>query len=268
MVTVEILTIGNEILLGLIEDTNSSYLCRVVRGMGGRVRHIAVVRDELDAIAEDLKRSLERGAEFIFTCGGLGPTDDDLTLAGVAKATSRNLEPSAAALEFVERRYREFATKGYVSSAEMSESRLKMALLPQGARPLENPVGASPAAVLEVSNAHIVSLPGVPAELKAIVEGPLQGLLAQVFGRGCYRELEVTVDCGDESELAPALRQVAQLHREVYFKSRASRFGPDVRFRIVISASASSAEEADRMVASAATDLTRTLGDAGIQKRE
>ena len=268
MVNVEILTIGNEILLGIIEDTNSNYLCRVIRGMGGRVRRITVLRDEIDAIVGEVKASLERGAALIFTCGGLGPTDDDLTLTGIAQATARKLEINASAQEFVERRYRDLASQGYVSSAEMSEARLKMARLPEGARAVENPVGAAPAVVVEVNDTRIVSLPGVPAELKAIVEGPLQDLLAQVFGRGSYRERVITVGCGDESELAPALRRVAFLHPEVYIKSRASRFGPDVWLRIVISASAASAEEAGLMIASAASDLTRTLGDAAIQEQE
>lgn len=265
MVTVEIVTIGNEILLGLVEDTNSNYLCSVVRGMAGRVRHIAVVRDEIDAIGASIKASMERGAELIFTCGGLGPTDDDLTLASIAKATGREVHINAAAQGFVERRYQELAAQGYVASAELSEPRLKMARLPEGGRPIENPVGAAPGVVVEVNNTRIVSLPGVPAELKAIVEGPLQSLLAEVFGRGSYREREITVGCGDESVLAPALREVAALHPDVYIKSRASRFGPEVRFRILISSSASSAEEADSMIESAATDLTRALGDAGIR---
>jgi molybdenum cofactor synthesis domain-containing protein len=268
VVNVEILTIGNEILLGLLEDTNSHYLCRVVRGMGGRVRHIAVLRDEIDAIAAAIKASLDRNAELIFTCGGLGPTDDDLTLAGVALGTTRKLEINALAQEFVEHRYREIASQGYVSTAEMSEARLKMARLPQGAFAVENPVGAAPAVVVEVNNTRIVSLPGVPAELKAIVEGPLQSLLSRIFGRGSYREREMKVACGDESELAPALRRVAFLHPEVYIKSRASHFGPGVRFRIVISASAASADEADRMITTAASDLTRTLEDAGIQEQD
>ena len=268
MVTVEIVTIGNEILLGLVEDTNSNYLCRVVRGMAGRVRHIAVVRDEIDAIDAAIRVSMERGAKLIFTCGGLGPTDDDLTLAGIAKASCRQLEVNAAAQEFVERRYRELALKGSVSSAEMSEPRLKMARLPEGARPIENPVGAAPAVVVEVSETLIVALPGVPAELKSIVEGPLQSLLAEVFGRGSYSEREITVGCGDESELAPALRQVAFLHPDVYIKSRASQFGIDVRFRILISSSAASAEEAGSMIESAASDLMRALGDAGIREHQ
>lgn len=264
VVTVEILTIGNEILLGLIEDTNSNYLCRVVRGMGGSVRHIAVTGDEIDAIADAVKAALRRGAELIFTCGGLGPTDDDLTLAGIAKAVDRKLEVDPTAQALVERRYRDLASRGYVPTPEMSEARLKMARLPVGAAAVENPVGAAPAVVLEIGGARIVSLPGVPAELKAIVDGPLKDLLAGVFGRGSYREREMTVGCGDESELAPMLRRVAALHPDVYIKSRARNFGREVRFRILISASAASAEEADRMIASAVSDLTHTLNDAGI----
>ena len=266
MVNVEILTIGNEILLGLVEDTNSNYLCRVIRGMGGRVRHIAVVRDEIDAVADEILVSCERGADFIFTCGGLGPTDDDLTLSAIAKATELGLVINETAREFVESRYRQLASQGYVSSAEMSEARLKMARLPEGARPVENPVGVAPAVVLESGGARIVALPGVPAELKGIVEGPLQTLLIDVFGRGSYRERQMTVECGDESELAPALRKVASAHPDVYIKSRASHFGSDVKFRILISASGAGAEETENMIEGAAADLTRVLGDAGIKQ--
>jgi len=265
VVTVEIVTIGNEILLGLVPDTNSNYLCRVVRGMAGRVRHISVVRDEIEAIGASIKASLEQGAELIFTCGGLGPTDDDVTLAAIAAATNRKLSINEEARTFVERRYRELAARGHVASAEITEPRLKMARLPEGARPVENPAGAAPGVVLEVNNTRIVSLPGVPAELKAIVEGPLQSLLAEVFGRGSYREQEITVECGDESVLAPALREVARLHPDVYIKSRASQFGPQVRFRILVSSSASSAEEAGRMIDVAISDLTRALVAAGIR---
>lgn len=268
MVTVEIVTVGNEILLGLVEDTNSNYLCRVIRGMAGRVRHIAVVRDEIDAIAGSIRAAMGRGAELIFTCGGLGPTDDDLTLAGIAKATSRKSEVNPAAQAFVQCRYRELAAQGYVTSAELSEPRLKMAKLPEGGFPIDNPVGAAPGVLLKVDGCRIVSLPGVPAELKAMVEGPLQNLFAEVFGRGSYREREITVACGDESELAPALREVAALHPDVYIKSRAARFGPGVRFRILISASASSAKDAAGMIESAESDLTRALGDAGIRDEE
>jgi molybdenum cofactor synthesis domain-containing protein len=268
VVNVEIVTVGNEVLLGLVQDTNSNYLCRVVRGMGGRVRRIVIVRDEIAAISEEVRASLGRRADIIFTCGGLGPTDDDLTLAGVAEAAGRQLEMNAAARLFIERRHKELAGAGYIASAEMTEPRLKMARLPEQSAVIENPVGTAPAITLAVHNSRIVSLPGVPTELKSIVEGPLQALLNEVFGRGSYREREMIVDCGDESVLAPALRRVAAVHTDVYIKSRASHFGRDVMFRILISASARNAEEAEGLVERASADLAREFQGAGIPRRD
>lgn len=266
MVNVEIVTIGNEVLLGMVQDTNSGYLCRVVRGTGGRVRRIAIVRDEIRSIAEEVRASIARQTDLIFTCGGLGPTDDDLTLAAIAEATGRALELNKEARAFIERRYRELAEAGYVASAQLSESRLKMARLPDGGRPVHNPVGAAPALMMQANSTRIISLPGVPAELKAIVEGPLQPLLNEVFGRGSYREREMMVECGDESVLAPALREVAARRKEVYIKSRATHFGRDAVFRISLSASASSPEEADSLIENASEDLIRVFQTAGIHQ--
>jgi nicotinamide-nucleotide amidase len=264
VLNVEIVIIGNEVLLGLVQDTNSNYLCRVVRGIGGRVRHIAVVRDEADAIADEINAALKRHTDLLFTCGGLGPTDDDLTLAAIAQALNLQQAINPAARAFVERRYAELAAQGYVSSAALTEARLKMARLPDGARIIDNPTGAAPAMTLTTSAARLVALPGVPGELKAIVEGPLQSLLNELFGRGSYREREITVECNDESKLAPALRQVVAAHPEVYIKSRASHFGRDVVFRITISASAASAEAADRLLVAARDDLSRAFAQADI----
>jgi molybdenum cofactor synthesis domain-containing protein len=259
------MTIGNEILLGLVQDTNSNYMCRVVRGMGGRVRRITIVRDEVDQIAAELDASLKRGTDFIVTCGGLGPTDDDLTLSAVAEATGRTIALNPLAKDFVERKYRSLAEAGYVATSEMSEARLKMARLPEGSDMIENPIGAAPAVSMKSGNSRIVCLPGVPSELKAIVEGPLQSLLVEVFGLGGYREVEILVECGDESQLAPSLRQVASAHPDVYIKSRASGFGPDVKFRIMFSATARSAEVARFKLQEATNDLMRIFGEAGIR---
>jgi len=239
----------------------------MVRGMGGRVRRIAVLRDDIEAISEDIKASFERGTDLIFTCGGLGPTDDDLTLAAVAKATSTSISLNPIAREFVETRYKELALRGFVANDEMTEPRMKMAHLPEGARPIQNPVGAAPAVIIKTARSSIICLPGVPAELKGLIEGPLKDILAEVFGRGSYRERELIVECGDESELAPALRRVGSLHPDVYLKSRASHFGPDVKFRVLISASGKSDSEAAEMVERAATDLTAALSDAGINQQ-
>lgn len=268
MTFVEIVIVGNEVLLGQVQDTNSSYLSRVVRARRGFVRHIAVVQDQIDSIAVELDASLKRRARLIFTCGGLGPTDDDLTLAGIAAATGQQLQLNKVARDFVEGRYKSLASAGFVTSAEMNDARLKMAMLPTGARAIANPVGSAPAVVLEAGVSSIVALPGVPAELKAIVEGPLQVLLGDVFGPAGYRERELLVDCGDESILAPMLREVAAAHPNVYVKSHASHFGHDVRFRVVVSAAASSDDEAQRLIDTAASEFARALNNVGIEVQE
>src|SRR5262249_48018881 len=100
--------------------------------MGGRVRRITIVRDEVDHISAELGASLARGPDLIVTCGGLGPTDDDLTLAAVAIGTGRQILMDPDARRFVEGKYRALADAGYVSSGEMTDARLKMARIPEG----------------------------------------------------------------------------------------------------------------------------------------
>lgn len=265
MPAVEIVAIGNEILLGVTQDTNSSYLCRIVRGRGGSVRRIVVVGDDIEEIAAEITRSIRRKADLVITCGGLGPTDDDLTLRAVARAAGVEVTLDLVAREFVERRYRTLAELGFVSSPEMTETRLKMARLPEGARMIENPVGTAPGTLLKFGNTRIASLPGVPTELRGIVEGPLETFFDEAFGEGCYRERELRVDCGDESVLATELQKVAARHPEVYIKSRASGFGADVGFRVLLSISAKSRHEADKALNAASRDLTRELEAAGIR---
>ncbi|HKV41641.1 MAG TPA: molybdopterin-binding protein [Blastocatellia bacterium] len=262
VVTAEIIAIGNELLLGQVLDTNSNYLCSAVTRMGGRVNHIAVVGDDSAAIVSEITSSRGRGAQVIFTCGGLGPTADDCTLIAVADAIGTQLALQPEAKEFVTQRYQGLAAAGYVQSAELVEARLKMAWLPEGAEMIENPVGAAPGVVVRQGGSRIVSLPGVPSELKAIVDGPLSGLLAGVFGGG-YGERSLLVDCGDESKLAPILQLAAAAHPDVYIKSRARHFGPQVRFLIVVSASGTSAGDSNRKVQEAERDLIKALETAG-----
>ena len=90
-VNVEIFIIGNEILIGDIQDTNTHWLCREINGLGGRVARAVVLRDDEEIVAAELKVSLARGADVIITSGGLGPTADDLTLAAVARGAGVQL---------------------------------------------------------------------------------------------------------------------------------------------------------------------------------
>ncbi len=262
--TVEIFAIGNELLLGEVVDTNTAWLCRLLTGLGGRVRRAALLPDDVEVIRSELEGALQRRPDLVFTTGGLGPTEDDRTLIAVALATGRPLEEHSQALQMVAARYQALAAAGYVSSPELTPPRRKMALLPQGAVPLPNPVGAAPGVLLPLEHITIICLPGVPEEMKAIVQGALIPYLQSRFGKAGFAELRMLVDCGDESRLAPLLEEIRQQLPQVYIKSRARAFGPGVRLRIYLSAAASTPQEAQALVEEARRRLEEQLAKAGI----
>ena len=169
-----------------------------------------VLSGEVQVVAAEVRAAVARRPVLLFTVGGLGPTDDDLTLAGVALATDQPLELNAQAESMVAERYREFAARGYVPFAEMNQARRKMARLPRTATPVTNPIGGAPGVLLEVGETAIVSLPGVPEELQAIVDESLDDLFARIFGAAHYEERALVVELQDESAIAYLRPETAQ----------------------------------------------------------
>lgn len=266
MVHVEIIAIGNELLNGEVQDTNTHWLCQQISGLGGRVRRTAMVRDDPAAIVAELQHAVARQAGLIFTTGGLGPTDDDLTLQAIAAATNRDWVLNTEALAQVRAKYERLAEEGSVKTAEMTPARQKMAYLPAGASPLANPVGAAPGMLLRGESWTIISLPGVPAELKGIFEETLPPVLSEFFETGTYLKQLIIVNCGDESVLAPILREVSSRHPQVYLKSHASAFGPEVKFRVTLSASGAETSGVQDLLAATLQDLDQALNEAGISR--
>lgn len=264
MIGVEIIAIGNELLAGDVLDTNSHWLCGRLTGLGGGVRRATMVGDDPIAIVDALRGALARGARLIVTTGGLGPTEDDRTLESVAAALGLGLTEHPLALEQVAAKYTALARQGAVASAEMTPARAKMARLPIGAEPLANGVGAAPGVLLRTGEQIIVCLPGVPAELRDIFEGSLRPTLAALLGQGAYRAWALTVACGDESVLAPILARAGAAHAGVYIKSRARRFGVDIRFTVTLSARAQEVAEAESRLRAAHETLAALLAEAGI----
>jgi len=111
-VCAEIFIIGNEILIGDIQDTNTNWLCREINRLGGHVARVTVMRDIDAVIVAELQAALGRGANVIITSGGLGPTADDLTLAAVARGAGVELRLHDQALQMVRQRYDELAGQG------------------------------------------------------------------------------------------------------------------------------------------------------------
>ena len=233
---VEIIVIGKEILQGQTLDTNSKWLAKRITALGGMVGRIVIPDDDVGAIAQEIKASFGNGAHVIITTGGLGPTFDDKTLAGIAEATGSPLVLNPEALAFVSRRYQEFYKGGSVESPDMTPSREKMAHIPQDSEILDNPVGAAPAVVLKVSQGVIFALPGVPKEMQAIFEQEVLPLLKEILGPEVYLEEGVKTGVGDESVLGEIVEQVMKQIPGVYLKSKATRFGKDVDLEVVITA--------------------------------
>lgn len=261
----EIIAIGNELLLGDVLDTNTNWLCKRITGIGGQVTRAALVRDEHAAIVAEIRSALDRAPDLIITTGGLGPTGDDITMQAVAEATARPIELHAQALTMVQARYQDLVKKGYLKDPTLTDARKKMACLPRGAAALRNPVGTAPAAVLEIGDSTLVSLPGVPEELKGIYEETLQPTLERIFGDSYYEERSIIALCGDESSLAPVLAKVVEAHPEVYIKSRARRYGAGIRILITLSLAGHGREGVERSLAAALGALTRALAGAGFE---
>jgi nicotinamide-nucleotide amidase len=264
MTTVDIVAVGNELLLGEVLDTNTNWLCKRITGLGGRVRRAVMIEDDIEVIAAEIRAALARGADVVFTTGGLGPTADDMTLAAVAQALDVPLELNEEALALVLDKYAELTEQGYVECAELSQERRKMAILPRGSQPLHNPAGTAPGVVLKTGSSTIISLPGVPEELKGIFTTSLQPILRELLGESVFVEKIVAVRCGDESTLAPIVNKVAHDNPDVYVKSVAPAFRPEKKIPIILSLAGSDQGEVEVAIEKALGDLKRALTDAAI----
>lgn len=265
--TVELLTIGNEVLAGDVLDTNSHWLCQQLAALGAAVRRITVLPDDPAQIGEALLAALARGPRLILTCGGLGPTRDDLTVASVAAALGLPVEENPVAYAMIRDFYGELHRRGDVTTAEMLPARAKMAQMPAGAEPLRNAVGAAPGVLLQQGATTIVSMPGVPAEMKDIFANSLGPRLPALFGSRSYGERVVKTNAWDESILAPAVDAVAARHPRVHVKSRAQVYGGGVEDFVTLAASGADDAEVAALLDAAEQDARAELKRLGIETR-
>jgi nicotinamide-nucleotide amidase len=168
-VRAEIISVGTELLLGQIVDTDAAYLSRMLPQFGIDLHYRVTVGDNEARLAEALKLALTR-ADIVFTIGGLGPTMDDLTKETVAAVLGDEMvldEESA-------QRMRAFFT---ARGIEMPESNLKQAMVPKHGRTLLNPLGTAPGAAFESEGKVVIVLPGPPREFIEMVDSQVVGYL-------------------------------------------------------------------------------------------
>jgi len=245
----EIITTGTELLLGEIVDTNAAYLAKQLAAIGLNLYYQTTVGDNEERIAAAVKSAMQRSDVIIIT-GGLGPTVDDVTRQAVARATDRELVLDPHLLDqircFFEKRDR-----------LMGENNQQQAYLPKGAIAIDNPVGTAPAFIVETENTSIVTLPGVPYEMRYLTETRVLPYLRHKLGLTGVIKSKVLHTCGiGESRIDQLVGDLMrQSNPTVGLAAHPGQ--TDVR----ITAKADDESTVDRLIAHAETELRSRLED-------
>jgi competence/damage-inducible protein CinA-like protein len=248
MPSAEIITIGTELLLGEIVDTNSTFLARKLRDLGVDVFRTSTVGDNTQRIADVIRETLKR-TQIVITTGGLGPTVDDPTRDAVALAMNTATEFRVELWDQIVERLQRF---GRVPT----ENQKRQAYVPKGALAIKNPVGTAPAFIFEEGDRCIISLPGVPREMEYLTENTVLPYL-----RGRY-QLTGTIKARLLHTAGVGESQIDEWVGE-FEKQANPTVGLAAHSGIVdvrITAKADSVEQADEMIADLEKILRERLG--------
>jgi nicotinamide-nucleotide amidase len=247
---VEIISIGNEILCGSIIDTNANHIIKKLKEINLNVQHVSAVADEENEIIAQLKEACQR-SQVIITTGGLGPTEDDITFQSVARTFQLNLVKYPEA----ERHMIERISKIGVS---VSPSNLKQSFLPEGSTCIINSYGTAPAMILEKEGKVVVSLPGVPLEMKNLLSEQIIPFLQKKFPDLEYIQSRIIKTSGlAESNLNDRIKDFIISNQRLNVGIYAS---PE-DIRIQLNAMAKTAEETKNILDEATEQLKILLGD-------
>lgn len=208
---IELFAIGTELVIGRIQDTNSFWMAQRIAELGGNLRRVTQLVDDLDQIVEALANSLGRGTGIIITTGGLGPTPDDLTVAAVARVLNRETVVDEATLDDYMRR------RNLNSRDEISPGLRKMATVPAGSEVLQNPAGWAPCTFVRHEGGSIIIMPGPPKEMEAVFTLHVAGAIAAASEHKTAA-LRVVVNM-HESEVSPLMQEVMARCPGCYLKA-------------------------------------------------
>ena len=250
MASVEIVTIGTEILLGHLVDTNAPHVARELADHGVDVYAKHSVGDNADRLAAMLDGVLER-ADGAVTTGGLGPTVDDLTKDAVARAVGKTLVLHEPSLRAIEERFKIF-------NRPMTDNNRRQAYLPEGCVVLDNPHGTAPGFVaLRDDGKFVACMPGVPREMKPMLAERLIPWLVERFGlrEAIHTKTLHTVGIG-ESALDSKIEDLFRTLENPKIAVLAHGGRVDVK----VMAKARSREEADALIEPVAAELRKRIG--------
>ena len=210
---VEIVVTGDEVLFGRIQDTNSNWLAGRLAELGARLRRVTCVGDDVGVIASVLRDSLGRSNNMIVFTGGLGPSEDDMTVEGIARAVGREVILDQGAVERIRRVYSE---RGIHDTARGE----RMARVLEGSTAISNPVGMSTGMILREGGTTIVTFPGIPAEMQAMFEEHVAPVIEERSGsRHVARTVTARVVFKD---FFPVYHQMQRDYPDAYLKNAAT----------------------------------------------
>ncbi|MDH5791226.1 MAG: competence/damage-inducible protein A [Candidatus Bathyarchaeota archaeon] len=211
--SVEVIATGDEIMFGRIVDTNSSWIARRASELGAGLRRVTCVGDDIDEIGDALRGALSRGSDMVIFTGGLGPSEDDLTVEAIGRALGRRVVLDPVTVEKIRRIY---AERGVSDTAR----RERMARVLEGSTATSNIVGMSTGMVLREGRTTIVTFPGIPAEMQAMFE---EHVAPVIEGRSGSRHVAKTVTARVVfKDFFPVYHQMQRDYPDAYLKNAAT----------------------------------------------
>ncbi|MCZ6676642.1 MAG: competence/damage-inducible protein A [Candidatus Poribacteria bacterium] len=248
---IELFSIGTELILGQIQDTNAHWIAQQTLQLGGQLRRVTMLRDEFDEMIEAIEDSIRRKTELILTTGGLGPTPDDMTVEVVAKIIGKQpIVHEETLTSFIKRRQ-------LTSRDDVNPAMVKMATVPETAEVFQNPVGWAPCISVTTDESTILMMPGPPREMKGIFETHIVPLIAERYSAKTAT-LRVYVSMF-ESEVSPILQQVMGKYPNVYLKAYVALRRADGQYMPVDLVSTGADDEDARGQLQGAVDCFRQL---------
>jgi nicotinamide-nucleotide amidase len=249
MPSAEIISIGTELLLGEIVDTNAPYLARLLRDIGVDLYRKTTVGDNTKRIAQIIRESLER-CDIIITTGGLGPTVDDPTREAIALALNVPTEYRPELWEQIQARFQRYGRLP-------TENNRRQAFIPQGALAVENLVGTAPSFIIDQNGKVIISLPGVPKEMEFLMQNQIIPYLRTRFDLHGMIKARVLHTAGvGESQIDDIIGDL-----ETWSNPTIGLLAHSGQVDIRITAKADSENEADQMIQNLEKILRERLGE-------
>ena len=211
---IELFSIGTELVIGQIQDTNAHWLAQQILQLGGELRRVTMLRDDFDEMHEALSSAVDRETSLILMTGGLGPTPDDMTVAVVAELIGKKVVVSDETVAYFRER------RNMPENEELSEALLKMATMPETADVFQNPEGWAPCIRVTHLQSTLMLMPGPPREMKAIFEAHVAPLIAERYSAEvATARVYVTMF---EAAVSPLMQKVMERHPNVYLKAYVS----------------------------------------------